>query len=91
MEDYKGYWYHETATGCGSGAGYRNGDSQTLLGAYCCHLAPTISRLYVHVSVDLKLQLRLTEHFKLPVRSVVKRGAVSISAQHPRCFGILSI
>ena len=47
LEDYKGYWYHETATGCGSGAGYRNGDSQTLLGAYCCHDRAIPKRTYV--------------------------------------------
>ena len=40
MTDYKGYWYHETATGCGSGAGFRDGSSQTMAGAYCCHDPP---------------------------------------------------
>ena len=46
LEDYKGYWYHETAQGCSSGAGYRNGDSQTLLGAYCCHDREIPKRTY---------------------------------------------
>ena len=53
MEDYKGYWYHETATGCGSGAGYRNGDSQTLVGAYCCHSTQRVPREYVRAQEQL--------------------------------------
>ena len=57
MSDYKGYWYHETATGCGSGAGFRNGDSQTLLGAYCCNLATVIPKTYVRSSDRRRLVL----------------------------------
>ena len=40
MSDYKGYWYHKTETGCGTGAGYRDGSNQNPAGAYCCHPAP---------------------------------------------------
>lgn len=41
MSDFKGYWYHTTANGCGGGAGFRNGDYRTELGAYCCQRNPT--------------------------------------------------
>ncbi|CAK9004416.1 unnamed protein product, partial [Durusdinium trenchii] len=47
MNDYKGYWYHETLAGCGSGTGFRDGSSENAVGAYCCHIAPEISREYV--------------------------------------------
>ncbi|CAK9004459.1 unnamed protein product [Durusdinium trenchii] len=46
MSDYKGYWFHETKSGCGSGTGWRSGSSQNAVGAYCCHLSQ-IERKYV--------------------------------------------
>ena len=51
MADYKGYWYHKTEQGCGSGVGFRDANSYTAgqgpVGAYCCHAAPAIQRKYV--------------------------------------------
>ena len=47
MSDYKGYWYHTTAPGCGTGTGFRDGSSAGDVGAYCCRITPILPREYV--------------------------------------------
>ena len=47
MSDYKGFWFHQTLQGCGSGIGFRDGSSWNPVGAYCCHQAAAIEREYV--------------------------------------------
>lgn len=39
MADYKGYWFRKTKRGCGRGRGFRNGQRNGVMGAYCCNLA----------------------------------------------------
>lgn len=52
MSDYQGYWYDRTAQGCGTGIGWRDGSSLNALGAYCCEMAPMISRAFVTASLN---------------------------------------
>ena len=69
MSDYKGYWYHTTAPGCGTGTGFRDGSSAGNVGAYCCRVvAPILPREYVGSSFFSKglMQPRLGAMSILP-------------------------